>query len=201
MKTRFFIIAASILLIGFGSFMVFDNIKKYVEGKELTKSVPLPAVPKKVEQIGYSWDQNEEPHYNKIYQQGDQIGYLRIPKLSASLPIIEGTDEDELAKGVGHVAESVMPGMKDNSVLAGHRDTVFRRLGEVGVGDILQVDTSAGKFIYRVNNVRIVAKDDRTVIVRKPKAVLTVITCYPFHYIGAAPKRYVLSADLIKREK
>ncbi|WP_084157504.1 class D sortase [Oceanobacillus manasiensis] len=129
---------------------------------------------------------------------GDEIGALSIPKLKAVLPIFHGTDEDELAKGVGHFADSVLPGEKDNSVLSGHRDTVFRKLGEVGVGDELVVTTEAGEFTYKVRKVRIVDADDRTVIVPKPRATLTVSTCYPFDFIGSAPERYILEAYLVR---
>ncbi len=127
---------------------------------------------------------------------GDDIGELYIPKLDAILPIYHGTSEDELEKGVGHYADSVLPGENDNSVLSGHRDTVFRKLGEVGEGDILIVRTVAGEFEYKVSKVRIVDAEDRTVIVPKPKATLTISTCYPFEYIGSAPKRYILVAYL-----
>lgn len=127
---------------------------------------------------------------------GDEIGQLEIPKLSITLPIYEGTDEDELEQGVGHFADSVLPGEDDNSVLAGHRDTVFRKLGEIGKGDLLIVRTSAGEFEYKVKKVRIVDKNDRTVIVPKPGATLTISTCYPFEYIGSAPDRYILVAYL-----
>ncbi|MBS4195744.1 class D sortase [Lederbergia citri] len=132
-------------------------------------------------------------------EKGEEFGTLSIPKLDATLPIFQGADEDELEKGVGHFAGSVLPGEKDNSVLSGHRDTVFRKLGDVGKGDLLIVTTSAGEFTYKVRKVRIVDADDRTVIVPKPRATLTVTTCYPFYYIGDAPQRYVLIADLIKK--
>src|SRR4051812_46945570 len=72
--------------------------------------------------------------YKAYPEDGETFGELVIPKISATLPIVEGTDEDELERGVGHYADSVLPGEKDNSVLSGHRDTVFRKLGEVGVG-------------------------------------------------------------------
>lgn len=138
--------------------------------------------------------------YDVRPEKGDVMGDLYIPKLEATLPIYHGTDEDELEKGVGHYAGSVLPGEKDNSVLSGHRDTVFRKLGDVGVGDLLVTKTAAGTFTYKVRKVRIVDADDRTVIVPKPKATLTVTTCYPFSYIGSAPERYVLIADLLKSE-
>jgi sortase A len=138
--------------------------------------------------------------YEERPETGDLMGELYIPKIEATLPIYHGTDEDELEKGVGHYAGSVLPGEKDNSVLSGHRDTIFRDLGEVGEGDLLIVKTEAGSFTYKVRKVRIVDADDRTVIVPKPKATLTVTTCYPFSYIGSAPERYVLVADLLKSE-
>ena len=140
------------------------------------------------------------PLYPTRPNTGDMIGDLYIPKLDSSLPIYHGTDEDELEKGVGHYAQSVLPGERDNSVLSGHRDTVFRRLGEVGKGDKLIVHTTAGTFTYKIRKVRIVDAEDRTVIVPKPKATLTVSTCYPFSFIGSAPQRYVLIADMIDSE-
>ncbi|KML43173.1 class D sortase [Cytobacillus firmus] len=145
-------------------------------------------------------EEEKEVLYPDKPETGEEIGELYIPKIKSILPIIHGTDEDELEKGVGHYAGSVMPGEKDNSVLSGHRDTVFRRLGEVGEGDTLEVTTKAGTFEYRVNKVRIVDADDRTVIVPKPRAMLTVTTCYPFDFIGDAPQRYILVAHLVTKK-
>ena len=131
---------------------------------------------------------------------GERVGTLIIPSLKQTLPIIEGTRASDLKKGVGHFAKSVMPGKPDNCVLSGHRDTVFRKLGELKKGDHLVVETAEGKFTYEVARTRIVDKDDRTVIVPTETAVLTVTTCYPFEYIGSAPDRYIVSADLVGRE-
>lgn len=158
-----------------------EPLEDLEEAEEPTETVQLP------KDISYPSDP----------QIGDLMGELIIPKLGASLPIIHGTDEDELEKGVGHYAGSVMPGQSDNSVLSGHRDTVFRELGQVGKGDQFIVQTADGTFTYRVRQVRIVDEDDRTVIVPKPRATLTVSTCYPFDFIGYAPERYILVADLI----
>lgn len=124
------------------------------------------------------------------------IGTLSIPALGSNLPVFEGTNEDELEKGVGHFAQSVLPGESDNCVLSGHRDTVFRKLGELKIGDLLVVSTSAGEFTYAISNTRIVDADDRTVIVPAPHALLTLSTCYPFYFVGDAPQRYIITADL-----
>jgi len=129
--------------------------------------------------------------------EGDEIGSLSIPALELELPILQGTDEDELENGVGHFMQSVLPGEEDNCVLSGHRTTVFTTLGEVKIGDQLIVQTSAGTFTYEVSETRIVDKDDKTVIVPTDHAVLTLTTCYPFVYIGSAPDRFIVSANLV----
>lgn len=133
-------------------------------------------------------------------EEGDNIGSLIIPVLEQKLPIIEGTGDDELKVGIGHFVQSVLPGEKDNCVLSGHRDTLFSRLGEIKTGDLLIVETSAGTFTYEVTGTRIVDKDDRTVIVPTENAVLTLSTCYPFNFVGNAPERYIVSADLKEQE-
>jgi sortase A len=199
-KKQFILLSFSVLLILFGFWFCSTNTYKFIKGYLIFKTGQV-----------HETDQNDsvnaesqsltkhghKPLYAERPKQGENIGNLFIPKLNAKLPIFHGTDEEELEKGVGHFSGSVLPGENDNSVLSGHRDTVFRKLGEVGKGDLLIVNTTAGKFTYKVKNVRIVDKDDRTVIVPKPRATLTVSTCYPFNFIGASPKRYILVANLV----
>lgn len=128
---------------------------------------------------------------------GDVIGSLSIPRIKSTIPIIEGTGNKELKRGLGHYIGSVIPGVSDNSVLAGHRDSVFRRLGEVKIGDLITVKNDYGTFVYEVHKIRIVNANDRTVIVPTKDAVLTLSTCYPFRFIGSAPKRYIVQAGLV----
>ena len=134
-------------------------------------------------------------------QIGEQIGMLSIPKLGVFIPIYHGTEEEQLRKGIGHYPKSALPGEPNNMVLSGHRDTVFRQLGQIGVGDKLIVETAMKQFIYRVKKVRIVDENNRTVLVEKPRPTLTVTTCYPFHFIGKAKQRYVLIAQLVSTTK
>ena len=131
---------------------------------------------------------------------GQLIGTLTIPRIRSSLPIIEGTGAKELRRGVGHYVGSVIPGVSDNSVLAGHRDSVFRKLGEVKIGDLITVKNDYGSFVYEVHKIRIVKANDRTVIVPTADAILTLSTCYPFRYIGNAPNRYIVQAGLVMGE-
>ena len=128
---------------------------------------------------------------------GSIFASLSIPRLNKVFPIVEGTQASQLKKGVGHYIGSVLPGFADNSVLAGHRDSYFRNLGQVKIGDLMTVTTDWGVFVYEVHRIRIVKADDKTVIVPTPSAVLTLSTCYPFRFIGNAPKRYIVQAGLV----
>lgn len=126
---------------------------------------------------------------------GDKVGILHIPKLESDLPIIEGTHEDELSEGVGHYNGTAYPLQDDQIVLSGHRDTVFRRMGELELGDIMTVQLPYGEFSYEIVETKIVDADDRTIIVpTSPDEVLTVTTCYPFNFVGYAPDRYIITA-------
>jgi sortase A len=134
-------------------------------------------------------------------RKGSFIGIISIPSINKSINVFEGTSSKELAKGVGHFIGSVMPGVADNSVLAGHRDTVFSNLGKVKIGALVDITIKRTKFTYKVNRIRIVDKDDRTVIVPMDSAMLTLSTCYPFRYFGNAPDRYIVIAKLIGNSK
>lgn len=124
----------------------------------------------------------------------DVVGILNIPKLDAELPIIEGTEEEMLAKGVGHYTKSVFPSDGEQILLSGHRDTVFRNFGLLEIGDRFIVELPYGKFEYEIKETKIVDEDDRTVIRPMGEEVLTVSTCYPFRFIGNAPQRYIVYA-------
>ncbi|WP_259347145.1 class D sortase [Niallia taxi] len=196
-----------ILLLGVGAYITVGNTFKFTTGYKMASASTGEhsfLTEKEIQEIKEGEPSTTEGSpsvqsvsYSEKPKTGQNFGDLYIPKLDAVLPIVHGTSEEDLEKGVGHFAGSVLPGENDNSVLAGHRDTVFRKLGEVGINDDLIVKTSAGTFTYKVREVKIVDSDDRTVIVSMPKATLTVSTCYPFTFIGPAPQRYVLIADLV----
>jgi len=141
-----------------------------------------------------------KPLYLVYPVEGDNIGSITIPILNRKLTLLQGTEEKELKQGVGHFTQSVLPGEKDNCVISGHRETAFSQLNKLKIGNQLIVKTSAGSFTYKVSSIRIVNKDDKTVIVPTKNAVLTLTTCYPFNFIGNAPDRYIVSAVLIKKE-
>lgn len=147
-----------------------------------------------------SWIKQAQPRSTSRVRvsAGTFLGTINLPTIRKTFNIFEGTDSKSLSKGVGHYVKSVMPGMSDNSVLAGHRDSVFAQLGKVKIGALINIRVREGFFTYKVNAIRIVDKNDRTVIVPTSNATLTLSTCYPFSYFGKAPKRYIVTAGLIE---
>lgn len=133
-------------------------------------------------------------------QKNEAIGVLKIPIIDAELPIIEGTSEDELERGVGHYSNTKFPGQNDQILLSGHRDTVFRKMGDIKVGDTFIVELPYGTFTYEMTHSTIVPADDTSIIQSTaPNEELVISTCYPFRYIGDAPDRYILYAKPIKK--
>lgn len=129
-------------------------------------------------------------------KQGDTVGLLKLPRIKAELPIIEGTDPDELDKGVGHYRGSYYPDENGQIVLSGHRDTVFRRLGELQKNDILIIEMPFGEFSYKIIDTEIVDSEDTNIItLQNIEEELIITTCYPFRYIGDAPQRYIIYAE------
>ena len=125
------------------------------------------------------------------------IGLLQIPTLDETYPIIEGTEEQMLARGVGHYPTTALPGDNEQILLSGHRGTVFQRLGELQPGDRFIIEMGYGRYEYAMHRATIVAADDTTIIAPQGEEVLTLSTCYPFGYIGSAPDRYIIYAHPI----
>lgn len=136
--------------------------------------------------------------YTEIPKLNENFGTMTIKRLDRKLPIIQGTGDKQLNQGVGHVISSVLPGENDNLVLAGHRETSFRDLDELQIGDQILIQTELGDFMYEVDHTQIVDDDDETVIVSKGYASLTLVTCYPFDWVGSAPQRYIVNATLVQ---
>ncbi|SFS85800.1 sortase [Marininema halotolerans] len=142
-------------------------------------------------------------HYKKKIKIGQSIGDLIIPRIKARVPLIEGIGSNELAKGVGHYPGKgmVFPGETGHAVLAGHRETTFKKMKDIKKGDHLIIVNDEGTFTYKVHKMWIVKANNRTVIVPKKKPILTLITCYPFQMFGSSPQRYIVESQLVKIEK
>lgn len=123
------------------------------------------------------------------------IGRLEIPKLDISSIILEGVGSQTLRVGLGHVPSTSLPGQPGNVVIAGHRDTFFRPLRKIGICDEVSVVTTARTYYYQVRLFEIVDPRNVNALRFHNENELTLITCYPFYYIGPAPKRFVVHAE------
>jgi sortase A len=128
--------------------------------------------------------------------EGQLFGRLEIPSIELSAMIAEGVGDDVLRRSVGHVPGTAIPGSIGNVGLSAHRDTFFRHLGKLQTGDLISVTTLDGVFRYEVESTSIVNPDESIVLRNIGRPTLTLVTCYPFYYVGPAPKRFVVHAGL-----
>jgi len=126
---------------------------------------------------------------------GGLIGRMDVDRLGVSVVVLEGADEPVLARAAGHIAGTALPGEPGNAGIAGHRDTFFRPLKDIRRDDIIRVTTPAGEFRYRVVSTRIVDPDRVSVLDSDGSDSLTLVTCYPFYFIGSAPHRFIVRAE------
>ncbi|AXF56249.1 class D sortase [Salicibibacter kimchii] len=144
----------------------------------------------------------ESPDPSKTYDfaKGEEIAAFEIPSIDSRFEVFWGTDDATLDQGVGmYVSDewTETPNVQKHTVLSGHRDTVFTELGDVEEDDVMHVEFDGWVYEYKIDDIWITDAEDRTVIVEKEDPVLTVTTCYPFDYIGAAPDRYIMQGELV----
>ena len=125
------------------------------------------------------------------------LAKLDIPKAGISAMVMEGTDDATLRVAVGHIQGTALPGQAGNVGLAGHRDSFFRGLRNIGVDDEITLTTREGVLHYTVESVRIAPPDDVSALRNTPYPALTLVTCYPFYYVGPAPRRWIVKARLM----
>lgn len=130
-------------------------------------------------------------------ENGEIVGRLSIPRLRVRAIIREGTTNRTLAVALGHIEGTAMPGDPGNMGIAGHRDTLFRALRNVRNGDDITFETTRETWFYRVEKTMIVGPTDVAVLNAGRARELTLVTCYPFDYVGAAPKRFIVKAELL----
>jgi sortase A len=126
--------------------------------------------------------------------EGGLIGKLEIPRIGISVMVLQGIEEDTLHLGAGHVPGTPLPGREGNSAIAAHRDTFFRKLQGVRAGDRVQFSTVRETSEYVVESTEIVEPDDTRVIESRGLRELTLISCYPFYFVGPAPQRFIVHA-------
>lgn len=145
------------------------------------------------------WSPNRVQGFLSSLQTGviPPLAVLRIPKIALEVPVLAGTDEVALNRGVGWIEGTALPSGTGNIGLAGHRDGFFRALKDVRVGDTLELQTLEAQDEYLVDSIEIVTPQDSTVLGPRARPSLTLVTCYPFYFVGNAPQRYIVHASLM----
>ena len=147
--------------------------------------------------------------------EGAVLGRVDIARLNLAAMVRQGVAADVLKVAVGHVPSTALPGQPGNFAIAAHRDTLFRALKDIRLGDLVTFQSSAGTYTYKVvattivrpSDVRVLQPDGGGLIPEtrlvsnsdEPRRLLTMITCYPFYYVGAAPKRFIVEAELVNQ--
>lgn len=172
------------------SLKIWDEKKDNIEIKDVIQKQKVDDVNPKLEDVS--------PKYSETLKDGEVMGRVVIKSTGEKIPIIYGTSDDDLSKGAGYYIPSAMIGKEGNSIIFGHRDGAFSGLKNVDISGEILVETYQGKFIYKVYETKIVEPEDKYIVRQNKKDELTLVTCYPFYFIGDAPQRFIVKAELIK---
>jgi sortase A len=186
------LVACAVLLLGYYGFVVADawifqrresgDLDRLVrERRAASEGAPQP-------------DSSTSPEVASPVAAGGLIGRIEIPRLLLSSAVTEGVDNATLRHAAGHIPGTALPGEPGNVGVAAHRDTFFRPLKDVRIKDEIQFSTPKGDFKYEVESIRVVDPDNVGVLAPSGENVLTMVTCYPFNYVGSAPKRWIVRA-------
>ncbi len=171
----YFFLVIGFLSLGYAGFVFVDSqAYQAIEMKKFKQAGPL-----------------SEPH---SLAEDDVIGEIQVPRLGINVIVVQGDSPSNLRRAVGHISKSALPGAWGNVVLAGHRDTFFRPLRDIRLGDEIRFETPERSFDYLVESIKIVAPSDLQVLEPSTGHDLTLLTCFPFYYLGHAPKRFVVHA-------
>ena len=185
----------------------FETEESLAEAKQMIQEMSLPedetasAAPSGAEaSVSVSPADVPGPLVNR--KAGDVLGIIVFDTLNnREVPIIEGAKPAQLKKGAGHHPDMSYPGQAGNCLLFGHRNTVFRDFGDLKKGDTIQIKTEYGTFTYEISDMQVTFPLDPLMFKGYSEPMLTLVTCYPFHYVGAAPKRYVVVCKMTGSSK
>ncbi len=174
----YFFLAGGILGLGYATYIVADaRVYQAVEESRLSNMRPV-----------------QGPRAVAV---GDVIGEMKIPRLDLQTIVVQGESSRVLRLAVGHLPETALPGQPGNVTLAGHRDSFFRPLRTIQPGDAITIKTPDGEFQYQVESTQVVLPTDVQILQPSSAKTLTLITCFPFYYVGPAPKRFIVHARQI----
>ena len=163
-----------------------------------TQNLPLPRVT--VTQTVLPGTTTSPPAPVPAPERGTWIARLEVPSVKLATTVLEGTDDGTLSRGSGHIEDTPFPGQEGNVGIAGHRDTVFRPLRHIHLGDEMKLTTADRVYHYKISKTLIVTPDDVYVLDPTAQPTLTLVTCYPFDFIGHAPRRFIVQAALVSDE-
>ncbi len=187
--TRRFLFITGTLALGYVGFTLLEARLYQVSAKRSLEN--------QIQQELKKEELEKQPHETQPkppLKPGDLLGRLDIPRLGLSVAVLQGTSSRTLRLATGHIEGTPLPGEPGNSAIAGHRDTFFRGLKDVHKDDEIQFQTVSGLIHYQVDWVKVVAPDDTSVLAPSTESALTLVTCYPFYYVGPAPNRFVVRA-------
>jgi sortase A len=187
------LVIAGLSLFAFAAWEVVDRERhQALEQQQLEASLRAASVPQHART-----DAPEARGARALASRREAWGRLEIPRLGFSVALDEGIDARTLRRAVGHVPGTPFPGEPGNVVLAGHRDSVFRSLRLVEEGDSVKLRTPDGEFTYVVTSLRVVEPERTDVLEPGASPEVTLVTCYPFYYLGPAPQRYIVKASVV----
>ena len=186
--TQFGLLACGVLMLGYCGFVLLDTwaFQKREQlqfDRQLVERIALPAAPKALPPAA----------------EGGLIGRIEIARLGVSVMVVEGTGSKALRRAAGHIVGTGLPGKPGNIGISAHRDTFFRPLRNIHKNDIITLTTLLGEYRYRVVSTRIVRPADVAVLDRGEGEILTLVTCYPFYFVGSAPDRFIVRAERVGR--
>jgi len=187
------LVACAVLALGYCGFVLVDAwLFQKRESRDLERLLEdRRAASRGIPQIGSP----TSPQGLPATATGGLIGRIEIPRLGISAVVAEGIDNTTLRRAVGHIPGTGLPGQPGNVALAGHRDTFFRPLRNIHQNDVITLTTLQGEYRYRVVSARVVSAYDVAVLDPSANEVLTLVTCYPFDFVGSAPNRFIVRAE------
>jgi sortase A len=186
--TRNFFFVAGILILGYCGFILLDaKIYQAYETRHFQEEI------KDLKPPITSEDRVQKASFHS--PTGKALGEIELTRVGVTAMILEGTDDRTLRRAVGHIPGTPLPGQSGNVAIAGHRDTFFRALRNVRQDDEIALMTLNGSYRYRVDSISVVGPEDTQVLDNSGGDVLTLVTCYPFYFVGPAPRRFIVRAQ------
>lgn len=206
-RTRYFFFAVAILTLGYSAYAVLDaklfqayqtwRFQRALTAKTPTQPDDLRLKPSLLPPGAAEANRARAANLVLGGGEGNLLGRIEISAVGLAAIILEGTESGTLRRAAGHVPGTALPGQTGNVAIAGHRDTFFRGLRKIQNGDEITLTTLSGVARYRVDSTQVVEPSNTKVLDNSADAILTLVTCYPFSFVGPAPKRFIVRAHKI----